>query len=74
MLIVDLALICLLHDFEIHVQVPVFCGFYPLEKFASRTSGLLGRTGKHLFLVDRDDGKPPLLLQMASDSEDLKFM
>lgn len=57
-----------------HKQVPVFCGFYPLERFASRTSGLLGRTGKHLFLVDRDGGKPPLLLRMATDSEDLKFI
>jgi hypothetical protein len=52
----------------------VFCGFYTLEKVASRTSCFLGRTGKHLFLTDNDNEKPPLLLQMADDCEDLKFM
>ncbi|KAE8056645.1 hypothetical protein FH972_013394 [Carpinus fangiana] len=57
-----------------HKQVPVFCGFYTLEKLASRTSWFLGRTGKHLFLTDNDNGKPPLLLRMANDCEDLKFM
>ncbi|KAJ0086883.1 hypothetical protein Patl1_08756 [Pistacia atlantica] len=55
-------------------QVPVFCGFYTLEKAAARTSWFLGRTGKHLFLTDSDEGKPPLLLQMATDCEDLKFI
>lgn len=57
-----------------HKQVPVFCGFYTLEKVASRTSWFLGRTGKHIFLTDNDNGKPPLLLRMANDCEDLKFM
>ncbi|KAK4560073.1 hypothetical protein RGQ29_009029 [Quercus rubra] len=57
-----------------HKQVPVFCGFYTMEKVASRASWLLGRTGKHLFLTDKDNGKPPLLLQMANDCEDLKFI
>jgi hypothetical protein len=52
----------------------VFCGFYTLEKVASRTSWFLGRTGKHIFLTDNDNGKPPLLLRMANDCEDLKFM
>lgn len=55
-------------------QVPVFCGLYTLEKVASRTSWFLGRSGRHLFLTDNDNGKPPLLLQMASDTENLKFM
>ncbi|GER40224.1 alpha/beta-Hydrolases superfamily protein [Striga asiatica] len=55
-------------------QVPVFCGFHTLEKLASRSSWLLGRTGEHLFLSDGDGGKPPLLLRMSSDSEDLKFI
>lgn len=58
----------------IPLQVPAFCGFYTMERVASRASGLLGRTGRHLFLRDCDDGKPPLLLRMSSDSEDLKFM
>ncbi|KAK2981748.1 hypothetical protein RJ640_006000 [Escallonia rubra] len=57
-----------------HKQVPVLCGFYTMEKVASRTSWFLGRTGKNLFLTDTDGGKPPLLLQMVSDCEDLQFM
>ncbi|KAA3453961.1 protein FAM135B-like protein [Gossypium australe] len=57
-----------------HKQVPLFHGSHVLEKAATRTSWFLGRTGKHLFLTDGKDGKPPLLLQMASDCEDLKFI
>ncbi|KAK7410406.1 hypothetical protein VNO78_01166 [Psophocarpus tetragonolobus] len=57
-----------------HKQVPMFCGFYSLEKAISRVAGLFGKTGKHLFLTDHDNGKPPLLLQMVGDSEDIKFM
>ncbi|CAA2963753.1 Hypothetical predicted protein [Olea europaea subsp. europaea] len=57
-----------------HKQVPVCCGLYSMEKVASRASWILGRTGKHLFLTDSDYGKPPLLLQMVKDSEDLKFI
>ncbi|KAF3446707.1 hypothetical protein FNV43_RR11887 [Rhamnella rubrinervis] len=57
-----------------HKQVPVFCGFYSVEKMASQISGVLGKTGRHLFLTDSDNGKPPLLLQMVKDSGDLKFM
>ncbi|KAK8473972.1 hypothetical protein V6N13_143569 [Hibiscus sabdariffa] len=57
-----------------HRQVPLFHGSHVLEKVAARTSWFLGRTGKHLFLTDGKDGKPPLLLRMVSDGEDLKFM
>ncbi|XVF39732.1 hypothetical protein PTKIN_Ptkin01aG0056300 [Pterospermum kingtungense] len=57
-----------------HKQVPLFKGSRALEKIAARTSWFLGRTGKHLFLTDGKNGEPPLLLQMVSDSEDLKFM
>ncbi|KAJ6404997.1 hypothetical protein OIU84_013052 [Salix udensis] len=57
-----------------HKQVPMLCGSYTLEKAAARMAWFLGRTGKHLFLTDVDDGKPPLLFQMASDSENLKFI
>ncbi|KAL5558612.1 hypothetical protein UlMin_034823 [Ulmus minor] len=57
-----------------HRQVPVFCGVYRLEKAASHISWFLGKSGKHLFLTDGKNGKQPLLLQMASDHEDLKFM
>jgi len=56
------------------LQVPMFCGFYSLEKAVSRVAGVFGKTGKHLFLTDRDNGKPPLLLQMVHDSEDIKFL
>ncbi|KAK9002882.1 hypothetical protein V6N11_060458 [Hibiscus sabdariffa] len=57
-----------------HKQVPLFGGSRALEKLAARISWLLGRTGKHLFFKDGKNGKPPLLLQMASDCEDLKFI
>ncbi|KAL8165976.1 hypothetical protein V2J09_007475 [Rumex salicifolius] len=57
-----------------HNQVPLFCGLKNLEKLARRSSWLLGRTGKHLFLTDSENEKPPLLLQMSSDFEDLPFI
>ncbi|AES73903.2 putative alpha/Beta hydrolase [Medicago truncatula] len=57
-----------------HKQVPLLCGFHSLEKTASRLSRFLGKTGKHLFLTDGKNEKPPLLLQMVRDSEDIKFM
>ncbi|XP_004501086.1 putative lipase C4A8.10 isoform X1 [Cicer arietinum] len=57
-----------------HKQVPLFCGFRSLEKTATRLSWFLRKTGKHLFLTDGKNGKPPLLLQMVRDSEDIKFM
>ncbi|RYR42202.1 hypothetical protein Ahy_A08g038673 [Arachis hypogaea] len=53
---------------------PMFFGSRHAEKAAIRVSGLLRRTGKHLFLTDGINGKPPLLLQMVRDSEDLKFI
>ncbi|KAK1276015.1 hypothetical protein QJS04_geneDACA003977 [Acorus gramineus] len=56
-------------------QLPFLCGLPFLERRASQTAHLIvGRTGKHLFLTDNDDGKPPLLLQMVDDHNDLKFM
>ncbi|KAE9604481.1 hypothetical protein Lal_00010892 [Lupinus albus] len=56
-------------------QLPFLCGLPFLERSASQTAHLVaGRTGKHLFLMDNDDGKPPLLLQMVDDSDDLKFI
>ncbi|TKY74517.1 lipase ROG [Spatholobus suberectus] len=57
-----------------HKQVPMFCGFHSLEKAVSRVAGVFGKTGKHLFLTDGGNGKPPLLLQMVRDTEDIKFM
>ncbi|XP_052202401.1 putative lipase ROG1 [Diospyros lotus] len=57
-----------------HKQAPVLCGFYNLEKAASSASWMLGRTGKHLFLRDGAKEKPPLLLQMVNDSDNLPFI
>jgi hypothetical protein len=57
-----------------HSPVPLFSGSYTLERLATRMSGCLGKTGKHLFLADSDGGKPPLLLRMVKDSRDLKFI
>lgn len=56
-----------------HKQVPMFCGFRSLEKAVTHVAGVFGKTGKHLLLTDGDNGKPPLLLQMVRDSEDIKF-
>ncbi|RYR66920.1 hypothetical protein Ahy_A03g013113 isoform C [Arachis hypogaea] len=57
------------------LQLPFLCGLPFLERRASQTAHLVaGRSGKHLFLMDNDDGKPPLLLRMVDDTDDLKFM
>ncbi|CAL9158999.1 unnamed protein product [Musa hybrid cultivar] len=57
-----------------HRQLPFLCGLPFLERRASETAHLIvGRTGKHLFLTDNDDGKPPLLLRMVDDCDDIKF-
>ncbi|KAI9125852.1 hypothetical protein K1719_003270 [Acacia pycnantha] len=58
-----------------HKQLPFLCGLPFLERRASQTAHIVaGRSGKHLFLMDNDDGKPPLLLRMVGDSDDLKFI
>ncbi|KAK1392988.1 DUF676 domain-containing protein [Heracleum sosnowskyi] len=57
-----------------HRQIPMFCGILAFEKAATNISWLLGRTGKHLFLTDTDNRKPPLLLRMVEDCEELKFI
>ncbi|KAL6859377.1 hypothetical protein ACP4OV_017636 [Aristida adscensionis] len=55
-------------------QLPFLCGLPFLERRASETAHLIvGRTGKHLFLTDNDDGRRPLLLRMVDDCDDLKF-
>jgi hypothetical protein len=41
---------------------------------AFRLSWIAGTSGKHLFLKDTEDEKPPLLLQMVTDYGDLLFM
>ncbi|CAA7409369.1 unnamed protein product [Spirodela intermedia] len=57
-----------------HKQLPFLGGLPFLERGASQAAHLIvGRTGKHLFLTDDDGGKPPLLLRMVRDGEDIKF-
>ncbi|GAU45228.1 hypothetical protein TSUD_138000 [Trifolium subterraneum] len=61
--------------FNLSHHLPLLGGLPFLERRASQTAHLVaGRSGKHLFLMDSDGGKPPLLLQMVDDSDDLKFM
>uniref|UniRef100_A0ACD5X809 Uncharacterized protein n=1 Tax=Avena sativa TaxID=4498 RepID=A0ACD5X809_AVESA len=57
-----------------HKQIPLLHGSYKLEKMAFRMSWIAGRSGKHLFLKDIEDEKPPLLLQMVTDYGDLHFI
>ncbi|OVA16314.1 protein of unknown function DUF676 [Macleaya cordata] len=57
-----------------HKQLPFLFGLPFLEERVSQTAHwIVGRTGKHLFLTDNDDGSP-LLLRMVNDCGDLKFM
>ncbi|GAB2291493.1 hypothetical protein Dimus_025748 [Dionaea muscipula] len=56
-------------------QLPFLCGLPFLERQVSRTAHLVaGRSGKHLFLTDNDDGRPPLLMRMVTDTDDLRFI
>uniref|UniRef100_K3YU24 DUF676 domain-containing protein n=1 Tax=Setaria italica TaxID=4555 RepID=K3YU24_SETIT len=56
-------------------QVPFLFGVTAIENFACCIIHLIfGRTGKHLFLTDYDDGKPPLLQRMVDNWGDLQFM
>ena len=56
-------------------QVPFLFGFTAIEKVAFHViHWIFGRTGKHLFLSDCDEGDLPLLLRMVDDSHDLYFM
>ncbi|KAI9118799.1 hypothetical protein K1719_010244 [Acacia pycnantha] len=58
-----------------HKQVPFLFGVSAIEKIASCIIHLiLRRTGRHLFLTDDDEGKPPLLKRMLEDFEELHFM
>lgn len=57
------------------MQVPFLFGFTAIEKVASSVIHLIfRRTGRHLFLNDNDEGKPPLLKRMLDDCGELYFM
>ncbi|KAL9242255.1 hypothetical protein vseg_016274 [Gypsophila vaccaria] len=58
-----------------HKQLPFLCGVPFLERQASQTAHLIaGRSGRHLFLTDDDEGRPPLLVRMVSDAYEFKFI
>ncbi|KAL0742736.1 hypothetical protein Bca4012_084249 [Brassica carinata] len=56
-------------------ELPFLLGVPILEKLAAPLAPyVVGWTGSQLFLTDGKVDKPPLLLRMASDCEDLKFL
>ncbi|KAF8411048.1 hypothetical protein HHK36_003587 [Tetracentron sinense] len=56
-------------------QLPMLLGVPILEKLAPPIATFfVGRTGRQLFLTDGRPSRPPLLLRMASDCEDGKFI
>ncbi|XP_015877693.1 lipid droplet phospholipase 1 [Ziziphus jujuba] len=56
-------------------QVPFLFGLPALERAASCVIHLIfRRTGRHLFLTDGEEGKPPLLKRMIEDQDDCYFM
>ncbi|KAG8365533.1 hypothetical protein BUALT_Bualt18G0115000 [Buddleja alternifolia] len=56
-------------------QLPFLLGVPFLEKLAAPIAPIItGRTGSQLFLTDGKPNRPPLLLRMASDCEDGKFI
>ncbi|KAK4766601.1 hypothetical protein SAY87_008243 [Trapa incisa] len=56
-------------------QVPFLFGVTAFEKAASCViHWIFRRTGRHLFLTDDDEGKPPLLRRMIEDNEECHFM
>ncbi|GAV57387.1 DUF676 domain-containing protein [Cephalotus follicularis] len=56
-------------------QLPFLLGVPILEKLAPPIAPIfVGRTGSQLFLTDGQSNKPPLLLRMASDCEEGKFI
>ncbi|KAJ7518839.1 hypothetical protein O6H91_20G010900 [Diphasiastrum complanatum] len=58
-----------------HEQLPFLFGLRWLEKLATSIAHwFVGRTGKHLFLADGDQGQLPLLQRMVTDCEEGMFM
>ncbi|KAJ4975368.1 hypothetical protein NE237_000474 [Protea cynaroides] len=56
-------------------QLPLLLGVPILEKLApSIATFFVGDTGRQLFLTDGKPSRPPLLLRMASDCEEGKFI
>ncbi|KAJ4706537.1 alpha/beta-Hydrolases superfamily protein [Melia azedarach] len=56
-------------------QVPFLFGVPAFEKAASCVIHLIfRRTGRHLFLTDNDEGKPPLLQRLVEEHDENHFM
>lgn len=56
-------------------QVPFLFGVTAFEKAAGLViHWIFRRTGRHLFLTDGDEGKPPLLKRLVEDSGECQFM
>ncbi|KAG9154205.1 hypothetical protein Leryth_000675 [Lithospermum erythrorhizon] len=56
-------------------QVPFLFGVTAFEKAAGYIiHWIFRRTGRHLFLTDDAEGKPPLLKRMVEDDGDCRFM
>ncbi|KAK7400145.1 hypothetical protein VNO78_11345 [Psophocarpus tetragonolobus] len=56
-------------------QLPFLLGVPILEKLAAPIAPFfVGQTGSQLFLTDGKPDKPPLLLRMACDCEEVKFL
>ncbi|KAF8412938.1 hypothetical protein HHK36_000910 [Tetracentron sinense] len=56
-------------------QVPLFLGVTAFEKAACSISHwIFRRTGRHLFLTDSEEGKPPLLRCMVDDYGEYNFI
>lgn len=56
-------------------QLPMLWGVPLFEKIVCLGAHLaVGRSGRHLFLTDNDEGKLPLLRRMVNDCGDLRFM
>ena len=64
-----------IHNFGICFQVPFLFGVSSFEKVAGLViHWIFKRTGRHLFLKDEEEGKPPLLRRMVEDTGDCHFM
>ncbi|KAK2969497.1 hypothetical protein RJ640_017337 [Escallonia rubra] len=62
-------------DLSVVIQLPFLLGVPILEKLVVPMAPIfIGRTGSQLFLTDGKPDKPPLLLRMASDCDDGKFI
>lgn len=56
-------------------QVPFLFGVTAFEKVANCVIHLIfRRTGRHLFMNDDDEGKPPLLKRLLEDNEEGCFL